>query len=63
MSEERKRGHRRVQRPGAAGADPEPQRMPGEAAVRASADRDESFEARGDSNDRRLRDDVPPHWG
>jgi hypothetical protein len=53
-----RRRHRRVQRPGAPGTDPEPKVEP----------RDEEAPVdRGDapawsSNDERLRRDVPPHW-
>jgi hypothetical protein len=61
---ERARRHRRVQRPGPQGSDPTPQRMPRSAApARASDDTDRARGDRGDSNDARLRQDVPPHWG
>lgn len=56
--------------PGAVGADPTPQGGAGAGAasgagapVRASGDTDAAWGDRPDSNDARLREDVPPHWG
>lgn len=66
MGEPGRRGHRRVQVPGAAGADPTPRRGPDAAdPLRASGDTDAAWGDRADStsNDARLREDVPPHWG
>ena len=53
------RRHRRVQRPGAEGADPTPA-LPGSADGGDAPDTDNtpSF----GTNDERLRQDVPPHW-
>jgi len=65
MTEHRERRNRRVQRPGAPGTDPKPQRMPrADPPVRAKEDVDRSRGGRppGDSNDERLKRDVPPHW-
>ncbi|WP_460580513.1 hypothetical protein [Humibacter ginsengisoli] len=64
---ERRTG-RRVQRPGAPGADPAPQSGPrasggADAPVRASEDTDRAWGDRSDSNDDRLKQDLPPHWG
>ncbi|WP_157487642.1 hypothetical protein [Leifsonia sp. Root112D2] len=61
---ERGRRHRRVQRPGAAGADPTPKRVPRAVTPARASDNTGAAQApRGDSNDARLREDVPPHWG
>ncbi|MGA0566833.1 hypothetical protein ACO2Q7_05840 [Rathayibacter sp. KR2-224] len=65
MAERGKR--RRVQRPGAPGADPTPQsRLPGagaDAAVRASEDTERAWGDRSESNDDLLKRELPPHWG
>lgn len=66
MSEsQRPRASRRAQRPGAVGSDPTPQRVQRRVEpVRASENTDVAWgENRVDSNDARLRQDVPPHWG
>lgn len=61
---ERRQRHRRVRVPGAEGADPTPQgRVGQDASPRASGDTDAAWGDRPDSNDARLREDVPPHWG
>jgi hypothetical protein len=53
-----------VTRPGAPGADPTPQKGAGaDAATRASEDTDRAWGDGVDSNDDRLRRDLPPHWG
>ncbi|MGN6126862.1 MAG: hypothetical protein ACTHON_09875 [Humibacter sp.] len=65
---------RRAKRPGAPGADPTPQsgaagpgtrgtRGGADAPVRASEDTDRAWGDGADSNDERLRRDIPPHWG
>jgi hypothetical protein len=58
------RRHRRVQRPGVAGADPVPQ-LPtvGSVPTKAAEDQLSSWGDGGDDNDDRLRRDKPPHWG
>ena len=60
-----RRKHRRVQRPGAPGTDPQPRIAPRDdppagAAAPAAPDSDNapSFSP----NDEQLRRDVPPHW-
>ncbi|MGO4593184.1 hypothetical protein AB4Z18_05110 [Leifsonia sp. 2TAF2] len=53
-----RRRHRRVQRPGAPGTDPEPRVEPAEEGAAADTDATPSWS----SNDERLRQDVPPHW-
>lgn len=59
-----RRGHRRVRMPGAEGADPNPQgRIGQDAPPPASGDTDAAWGDRGNSNDARLREDLPPHWG
>ena len=65
-----RKGPRRAQRAGAPGADPTPQARPArgtrgaqDAAVRASEDTDRAWGDGSDSNDDRLKRDVPPHWG
>ncbi|NYD74153.1 MULTISPECIES: hypothetical protein [Leifsonia] len=56
-----RRRHRRVQRPGAPGTDPEPRAEPrDEPAPPAAPDSDNA--PAWSSNDERLRRDVPPHW-
>jgi len=64
MTEERTRRSRRATRPGTPGSDPTPQRFPRDAPVRAKEDTDDAWGGRpaGDSNDERLKRDVPPHW-
>ncbi len=61
------RRHRRVQRPGAAGADPAPQLPAGESAPTKAAEDQPSSWGDGsdgsDGNDDRLTRDKPPHWG
>ncbi|GAB3803862.1 hypothetical protein GCM10028798_23440 [Humibacter antri] len=57
-----------MQRPGAPGADPAPQsgeRSGGatDVPVRAAEDTDRAWGDRSDSNDDRLKRDLPPHWG
>lgn len=58
------RRHRRVQRAGAPGTDPEPQ-LPAEESepVKAAEDLPASWGDGGESNDDRLKRDKPPHWG
>ncbi|WP_022882470.1 hypothetical protein [Gryllotalpicola ginsengisoli] len=51
-----RRRHRRVVRPGAPGSDPAPALPPRAEAPEERGERD-------DSNDERLRRDLPPHWG
>lgn len=59
---ERKTG-RRVTRKGVPGSDPTPQAgVAADAAVRASEDTDRAWGDGSDSNDDRLRRDLPPHW-
>jgi len=59
-----RRAGRRVRVPGAPSTDPTPQSREGEgAAVRASEDTDRAWGGASDSNDDRLRRDLPPHWG
>ncbi|WP_243062662.1 hypothetical protein [Humibacter sp. RRB41] len=54
---------RRAQRTGAPGTDPTPQRDGGaDAAVRASEDTDRAWGDGSDTNDDRLKRDLPPHW-
>jgi hypothetical protein len=53
------RRHRRVQRPGAPGADPAPRVEPAEEEAHPS---DTDNAPAWSSNDERLRRDVPPHW-
>ncbi len=53
-----RRKHRRVQRPGAPGTDPEPRVEPGEESPAVDSDNAPSWS----SNDEQLRRDVPPHW-
>ncbi|HEV7184694.1 MAG: hypothetical protein ABI130_00620 [Leifsonia sp.] len=61
MTETPARKNRRIQRPAAAGSDPTPQAT--DAPTRAVEDTDRAWGDRGaDSNDDRLRQDVPPHW-
>jgi hypothetical protein len=52
--------HRRVRLDGAPGADPAPQDAV--APVKAAEDSDRSWGDGGDSNDDRLKRDVPPHY-
>lgn len=44
------------------GTDPEPQSGQAGGPQRASEDTDRAWNDQGDSNDERLRQDVPPHW-
>ncbi|WP_285115998.1 hypothetical protein [Leifsonia sp. fls2-241-R2A-40a] len=53
-----RRRHRRVQRPGAPGTDPEPRVDPRDKPEGADTDSTPSWS----SNDEQLRRDVPPHW-
>ncbi|QIZ97078.1 hypothetical protein [Leifsonia sp. PS1209] len=62
MSETGRRKHRRVQVGAVPGTDPEPQSGQAGGPQRASEDTDRAWNDRGDSNDERLRQDVPPHW-
>ena len=59
-----RRGGRRVQLPAAPGTDPTPQEVPkqADAPVRAGEDTDRAWGDTSDSNDDRLKRDVPPHW-
>jgi hypothetical protein len=61
---ERARRHRRVQRAGVPGADPAPQRAADGEPVRAKEDDAAAWGGRSEpeSNDERLKRDVPPHW-
>jgi hypothetical protein len=56
---------RRAQRPGAADADPAPQKLPRsrETPARAAEDTDRAWGDQATGNDERLKNDVPPHWG
>jgi hypothetical protein len=51
----RRRGHRRVTTPPAPGSDPAP-------SLPKRAEAPEERSERNDSNDERLKRDVPPHW-
>ncbi|MFJ8894407.1 hypothetical protein ACIRCZ_07475 [Leifsonia sp. NPDC102414] len=63
MSETSRRKHRRVQVGAAPGTDPAPQSGQGAPAPqRAAEDTDRAWNGGSDSNDERLRQDVPPHW-
>ncbi|WP_223691315.1 hypothetical protein [Leifsonia poae] len=66
MKEESGRKRRRAQLPAVPGSDPTPQARPAgraDAPTRAAEDTDAAWGDRpGDSNDDRLRQDVPPHW-
>jgi len=53
-----RRRHRRVQRPGAPGTDPEPRVEPSDDEPRPDSDNAPTWS----SNDEQLRRDVPPHW-
>jgi hypothetical protein len=53
----RRRSHRRVTTPPAPGSDPAPALPP-----RVEAPEERSERDGGDSNDERLKRDVPPHW-
>jgi hypothetical protein len=63
-SPRRSRRHRRATRPGAAGSDAEPLQQAGKSdpAERAAEDTDAAWGDRTDSNDDRLKRDIPPHW-
>ncbi|WP_431277810.1 hypothetical protein [Leifsonia poae] len=55
------RKHRRVHVPAVPGTDPTPQVQ--DAPARATEDTDRAWGARAtDTNDDRLKQDVPPHW-
>jgi hypothetical protein len=63
MTERRPRAHRRVQRAGAPGSDPAPQRLgPRVVPMRADDDNARVWGDADDSNDERLKRDVPPHY-
>ncbi len=53
-----------MQLPAAPGTDPTPQEVPkqADAPVRAGEDTDRAWGDTSDSNDDRLKRDVPPHW-
>jgi hypothetical protein len=55
-----RRRHRRVRLSAPEGTDPEPQQ--GVDPVRADEDEDRAWGDRDDSNDDRLKRDVPPHY-
>ncbi len=58
-----RRGSRRAQLPAVPGTDPAPQAVPKpDAPVRAGEDTDRAWGDSSDSNDDRLKRDVPPHW-
>ena len=59
-----RRGARRAQLPAAPGTDESPQEVPGQgdAPVRSGEDTDRAWGDTSDSNDDRLKRDVPPHW-
>jgi hypothetical protein len=59
-----RRGARRAQLPAVPGTDPTPQTAPkqSDAPVRAGEDTDRAWGDASDSNDDRLKSDVPPHW-
>lgn len=61
MADTSARKHRRAQLPAAPGTDPTPQAT--DAPTRATEDTDRAWGDRAtDSNDDRLKQDVPPHW-
>ena len=59
-----RRGPRRAQLPAVPGTDPTPQAVPqrADAPMRAGEDTDRAWGDTSDSNDDRLKRDVPPHW-
>lgn len=59
-----RRTSRRAQLPAVPGTDPTPQAVPKQtdAPVRAGEDTPQAWGDRSDSNDDRLKLDVPPHW-
>ncbi len=58
------RGSRRAQLPAVPGTDESPQAVArqADAPVRAGEDTDRAWGDSSDSNDDRLKRDVPPHW-
>jgi hypothetical protein len=59
-----RRGARRAQLPAVPGTDPTPQAVPeqADAPTRAGEDTDRAWGDSSDTNDDRLKRDVPPHW-